>query len=110
MEQQNAIISNDGHALLCDFSLSSLATSTFSITVNCPHRGSIPWMAPEHLDSDLMPTYAIDVWAFGVTILLVYLSRIDRFSLGPNKEVLRGGVTVLREGAGILARGTGSCT
>ena len=38
-----------------------------------------------------------------------YLSRIDRFSLGPNEEVLRGGVTVL-EGAGILARGTGSCT
>ena len=37
------------------------------------------------------------------------LSRIDRFSLGSNEEVLRGGVTVL-EGAGIPARGTGSCT
>ena len=37
------------------------------------------------------------------------LSRIVRFSLGPNRGVLRGGVTVL-EGAGILARGTGSCT
>ena len=37
------------------------------------------------------------------------MSQIDRFSLGPNEEGSKRGVTVL-EGAGILARGTGSCT
>ena len=39
----------------------------------------------------------------------VRVSRIDRFSLGPNEGGSERGVTVL-EGAGILARGTGSCT
>ena len=37
------------------------------------------------------------------------LSRINWFSLGPNEEGSKRGVTVL-EGAGILARGTRSCT
>ena len=37
------------------------------------------------------------------------LSRIDRFSLGPNEEGSKRGVMVLK-GAGILARGTESCT
>ena len=37
------------------------------------------------------------------------LSQIDRFSLGLIEEGSKRGVTVL-EGAGILARGTGSCT
>ena len=37
------------------------------------------------------------------------LSWIDQFSLGPNEEGSKRGMTVL-EGAGILARGTGSCT
>ena len=40
---------------------------------------------------------------------IVGVSRIDRFSLGPNEEGSTRGVTVL-EGAGILARGTRSCT
>ena len=43
------------------------------------------------------------------TLVCGEMSQIDRFSLGPMRGVLRGGVTVL-EGAGILARGTGSCT
>ena len=37
------------------------------------------------------------------------VSRIDQFSLSPNEEGSKRGVTVL-EGAGILARGTESCT
>ena len=68
--QPNVMISEDGHALLCDFGLSCLTTSTFSMTVDCPRRGSISWMAPEHLDSDLMLTSAMDVWAFGMTTLV----------------------------------------
>ena len=40
----------------------------------------------------------------------VYLSRIDRFSLGPiGRRIPKGGVTVL-EGSKVLARGTRSCT
>ena len=37
------------------------------------------------------------------------LSRIDRFSLGPNEEGSKRGRDGSR-GAGVLARGTGSCT
>ena len=43
------------------------------------------------------------------SIQLRGLSQIDRFSLSPNEGGSKRGMTVL-EGAGILARGTRSCT
>lgn len=38
----NVLISDDGRALLCDFGLSFLVTSTFSMTVECRRGGSLP--------------------------------------------------------------------
>ena len=40
------------------------------MTVEYRHGGSIPWMAPERLESDLIPTAATDIWAFGMTVLV----------------------------------------
>ena len=36
--------------------------STFTMTVKCLRGGSIPWMAPERLKADLMPSTAMGLW------------------------------------------------
>ncbi|KAL4072439.1 kinase-like domain-containing protein [Scleroderma yunnanense] len=90
----NVLISDDGRALLCDFGLSYLVMSTFSMTVECPRGGSIPWMAPESLDSDWVVTAATDIWAFGMTTLELF-TRVPPFHPSPNPtsvmvKILRG--------------------
>ncbi|KIM68492.1 hypothetical protein SCLCIDRAFT_1184336, partial [Scleroderma citrinum Foug A] len=80
----NILISDDGRALLCDFGLSSLVTSTFSMTVECRRGGSLPWTAPECLASDEWHvTAARDVWAFGMTTLEMFTRKVP-FHSSPN--------------------------
>ena len=67
--QQNVLISNDGQALLADFGFSTLATSTFSMTVERHFGGTLRWMAPELLDGGEASVPG-DVYAFGMTALV----------------------------------------
>ncbi|KAI6001464.1 kinase-like domain-containing protein [Pisolithus albus] len=67
----NVMVSGDRRALLTDFGLSTLNTSTFNMTVETIHGYSPHWTAPELLDSCL-PSTASDVWAFGMTILELF--------------------------------------
>ncbi|KAI6001470.1 kinase-like domain-containing protein [Pisolithus albus] len=65
----NVLVSSDRRALLTDFGLASMNTSTFNMTVEAIQGGSYQWMAPELLDNCVATTES-DVWAFGMTALL----------------------------------------
>ncbi|KAI6040917.1 hypothetical protein EDC04DRAFT_2893689 [Pisolithus marmoratus] len=69
----NVMISNHGRALLTDFDLSTLNVSTFSMTADTVRGFTLHWTAPECLD-DSPASIASDVWAFGMTTLV--LNRI----------------------------------
>ena len=64
--QLNVLISNDGGALLTNFTLSWLADSSPSFRDT---GGTVNWMAPEIFDGG-GPTAEGDVWAFGMTALV----------------------------------------
>ncbi|KAG6326255.1 hypothetical protein ID866_12834, partial [Astraeus odoratus] len=65
----NVLISDRGRALLTDFGLAFLTSSSFSMST--PHGSSLPWLAPENLDShECAITRPGDIWAFGMTALV----------------------------------------
>lgn len=61
----NVLISDDGHALLCDFGLTKMMPSRTSTAIK--GAGSLRWMAPE-LWEDAEKSFETDVYAFGMTI------------------------------------------
>ena len=69
--QCNVLISENGRALLTDFGLSFLANSSFSLSTVKKGGSSLPWMAPEMLDS-AKPSAAGDVWSFAMTALVSF--------------------------------------
>ncbi|KAI6000345.1 kinase-like domain-containing protein [Pisolithus orientalis] len=68
----NVLVSSDRRALLTDFGLATLNVSTFNMTVDAIRGGSCHWMAPELLD-DCPASIKSDVWAFGMTTLVILL-------------------------------------
>ncbi|KAI6107634.1 kinase-like domain-containing protein, partial [Pisolithus croceorrhizus] len=67
----NVLVSSNCRALLSDFGLSILNTSTFNMTVDTPCGGTLDWMASELLDCK-PASKPSDVWAFGMTILELF--------------------------------------
>jgi serine/threonine protein kinase len=63
------LVSDDGHALLCDFGLTKVLDSMVTST-EVRGAGSTRWMAPE-LFMDAPKTFASDVYAYGMTIVEV---------------------------------------
>ena len=45
--------------------------------------GSYPWMAPECIREDGGPSYASDIWSFGMTILVRQVSLLDHWKYLP---------------------------
>ncbi|KAL4078967.1 kinase-like domain-containing protein [Scleroderma yunnanense] len=71
----NVVISDDGRALLHDFSLSLSRNYSFSASVSGYLGGTLNWAAPELLDSGHASTES-DVWAFGMIALELFTRRI----------------------------------
>ena len=69
----NVLISPEGRALLTDFGYSHLTSSSFSMSVDTPHGGTLNWLAPEVIMSEEYPaTLPRDIWAFGMTVLVCF--------------------------------------
>lgn len=62
----NILVSDDNHALLCDFGLSRSAAVDTSVGLH--GQGSVRWMSLELLLDDQGKTFFSDVWAFGMLI------------------------------------------
>ncbi|KAG6329822.1 hypothetical protein ID866_9267 [Astraeus odoratus] len=74
----NVLISDNGEALLTDFGFSSLAMSSFSLSMSAAKGpGTLRWKAPELLE-DNDPTIETDVWGFGMTALELF-TRSDPY-------------------------------
>lgn len=71
----NVLVSSDRRALLTDFGLASINTSSFNMTVEAIRGGSYQWMAPEFLDNCAATTES-DVWAFGMTALELFTRAV----------------------------------
>jgi len=65
----NILVSDDIHALLCDFGLDSLPSASASIDWVGVH--ALRFQSPEHLLEGGAKTFTDDVWAFGMTIYQV---------------------------------------
>ncbi|KAG8896324.1 hypothetical protein FRB99_008938, partial [Tulasnella sp. 403] len=63
----NILVSADRHALLCNFSLSSVVGENTSQPLRSRGIESIPWQSPELLQSGSQ-SFASDIYAFGITI------------------------------------------
>ncbi|KZO97190.1 kinase-like protein [Calocera viscosa TUFC12733] len=71
----NILVSDDGHALLADFGLSTVVEDIDPGMTSMLYAGSMPWMAPERMDPtrfglDIRSarTPASDMWSFGMTV------------------------------------------
>jgi serine/threonine protein kinase len=64
----NVLLTDDGHAKLCDFCLATLHTlTTTSTTANEGRQaGTLPWMAPELVLSGSKCNESTDVYSFGI--------------------------------------------
>ncbi|KAI6000342.1 kinase-like domain-containing protein [Pisolithus orientalis] len=68
-------LSSDHQALLSDFGLATLSTSTFTMTVDIKRGGSCHWMAPELLD-ECPASMESDVWSYGMTALELFTRAV----------------------------------
>ncbi|KAI6148891.1 hypothetical protein BKA82DRAFT_22651 [Pisolithus tinctorius] len=71
----NVLVSSDHRALLSDFGLATLSTSTFTMTVDIKRGGSCHWMAPELLD-ECPASMESDVWSYGMTALELFTRAV----------------------------------
>lgn len=62
----NVLVSEDVHALLCDFGLARSVDLSTATTQQ--GMGSVRWMSPELLRDGGGKTFASDIWAFGMMI------------------------------------------
>ncbi|KAI6155408.1 kinase-like domain-containing protein, partial [Pisolithus tinctorius] len=69
LKGENVLISGSGRALVTDFGFSRLLNPPPILDVDPPRGGTLPWMAPEKLDTRAV-TREADVWAFGMTALV----------------------------------------
>ena len=70
LKADNVLVSDDIHALLCDFGLSKF--SSLRTNPNLRGAGSIRWRSPELLGGGTK-TFASDTWAFGIMVAEVRL-------------------------------------
>ncbi|KAL4066207.1 kinase-like domain-containing protein, partial [Scleroderma citrinum] len=82
----NVVISDDGRALLHDFSCSRSRDSSFSLSVSGPYDGALRWMAPEKLDTNA--SAGSDVWAFGMTALELFVREVPFHDVGGYRDIL----------------------
>ncbi|KAI6099784.1 kinase-like domain-containing protein, partial [Pisolithus sp. B1] len=66
---RNVLISRVGRALIIDFGSSYQSNPLSGLDVERSCGGSLPWLAPEILDTDTVSQQA-DVWAYGMTALV----------------------------------------
>ncbi|KAI6002631.1 kinase-like domain-containing protein [Pisolithus orientalis] len=78
MKGPNVLISEARRALITDFGFSRLTNPPPSLQVDPPCGGSLPWMAPERLNTPTPSSTQADVWAFGMTVLELF-SRKNPF-------------------------------
>lgn len=71
LKAANVLVSNEIHALLCDFGLTKYATSSTSSALK--GAGSLRWQNPELWDGETLQS---DTYAFGMTIAEVYILAI----------------------------------
>ena len=88
--------------------MQKLTFSAPGVVYTYPREASWFTTLPAITNAASMP-YAFDKLANWMLLRSVCLSRIDRFSLGPIEEGSKRGCDGSR-GAGVLARGTRSCT
>ncbi|KIM60317.1 hypothetical protein SCLCIDRAFT_1216925 [Scleroderma citrinum Foug A] len=78
---KNVLVTNNGHALLTDFSRSYFHDRASNTIYRPPLVGALRWMAPEGIDDidDIggrSPTDKRDVWAFAMTVLELFTGKI----------------------------------
>ena len=66
IKASNILVSNDAHALICDFGLAHSESEETSVGLQ--GMGTIPWQSPELIKEETGKTFASDVWAFGMSI------------------------------------------
>ncbi|KAI6154633.1 kinase-like domain-containing protein [Pisolithus tinctorius] len=84
----NVLISTEGRPLISDFGLSTLAASSFSMSMSRPTGGSIRWMAPETIESFSKASAEGDVWAFGMTALELFTRELPFGAILPLPAVM----------------------
>jgi len=70
----NILVSDNLHALLCDFGLTKFASTSTSTALKS--AGSLRWQAPELWEKDQPKTYQSDVYACGMTIVEVLKGEV----------------------------------
>ena len=69
IKPQNILMSNDGKSVkVCDFGLSRVKESVRATQADHSVPGTIVYMSPEGLMSDVKSNFATDVWALGATL------------------------------------------
>ncbi|KAF5358884.1 hypothetical protein D9757_012302 [Collybiopsis confluens] len=75
----NILVTLDHRCCLADFGLSVMTTSsqawTMRTSLSFTARGTMRWLAPEYLSSDIPNHPSRDVYAFGCTILEVFTQK-----------------------------------
>lgn len=66
LKAANVLVSNEFHALLCDFGLAKTVTNETSVGLE--GAGSIRWQSVEIIEQGGGKTFKSDVWAFGMLI------------------------------------------
>ncbi|KAF9450900.1 kinase-like protein [Macrolepiota fuliginosa MF-IS2] len=79
LKAQNILVSDNGHALIADFGLSTIAmTATRGISSGTSTGCTTHWAAPELLtetDGHSKPTKPSDVWSFGCLCLEIFTGK-----------------------------------
>ncbi|KAL4078981.1 kinase-like domain-containing protein, partial [Scleroderma yunnanense] len=85
----NILISDTGNALLADFGFSLIVNSSFSMSIHSDGgaKGTVNWMAPEMVNGQNASAEA-DVWAFGMTVLELFTSKIPFYYLHTLQSVM----------------------
>ncbi|KAF5358870.1 hypothetical protein D9757_012304 [Collybiopsis confluens] len=87
----NILVTDDCRCCLADFGLSVITTSsqawTMTTSSNFAGKGTVRWLAPEYLTSEIPNRPSRDIYAFGCTILEIF-TRKPPFSDRKNEIAL----------------------
>ncbi|MDF1837998.1 MAG: serine/threonine-protein kinase [Planctomycetota bacterium] len=87
VKASNIMVTPSGRVLLIDFGLAQLDTSA-TMTATGSRLGSLPYTAPEHVETESAATELADVYSLGVVMYEVLTLRLP-FRAGSEAELLR---------------------
>ncbi|KAF9446489.1 kinase-like protein [Macrolepiota fuliginosa MF-IS2] len=87
LKSENVLVSGEGRALIGDFGISNVVTSSGATFTESPN-GTTRWMAPELYEGDHQATQLSDIWSLGCLFYKILTRKIPFYQYPSDTQAL----------------------